>query len=116
MCKLTLKLFFLIMGLVFYTHLTACAIFYVARIDKTWVPNMTRFENTSIYDSPPTSQYLGAVYTSIMMLTGNEINPTSDLMIAVSSFLTVVGALIIANVFGTMAVVVSTLNRRSQRF
>ena len=40
---------------------------------------------------------------------------TSNLHIAIASFLTVVGALILANIFGTMTVVFTTLNRKAEK-
>jgi len=65
---------------------------------------------------PKLSKYLATLYASILVLTGNEINPVSDLQIAVASILTILGALIIANIFGTFAVVVTSLNRKNSKF
>jgi len=53
------------------------------------------------------------VYTSMTILTGNDIEPTGDSLTAVVSALTIIGSLITANIFGTFAVVVTALNRKS---
>mmetsp|Transcript_11975 Transcript_11975/g.18493 ORF Transcript_11975/g.18493 Transcript_11975/m.18493 type:complete len:179 (-) Transcript_11975:428-964(-) len=79
---------------------------------------MDRFQDggpDQFYAEPARTRYLASLYTAVMVLTGNEINPRSELHIGVSSLLTVVGSLVIANIFGTMAVVFTTLNRRSQK-
>eukprot|EP00356_Strombidium_inclinatum_P013672 CAMPEP_0170489970 /NCGR_PEP_ID=MMETSP0208-20121228/8258_1 /TAXON_ID=197538 /ORGANISM="Strombidium inclinatum, Strain S3" /LENGTH=136 /DNA_ID=CAMNT_0010765145 /DNA_START=188 /DNA_END=594 /DNA_ORIENTATION=- len=75
-----------------------------------------------VYDNPETfyhetvtTRYLASFYTSVMALSGNEINPVSNLQIALSSILTVIGALMLANVFGTMAVVFTAMNRKNQQ-
>jgi len=51
-----------------------------------------------------------------MILTGNEINPTNHIELIFSSILFIFGALINANIFGTIAVIVTSLNRKAQRF
>ena len=50
-----------------------------------------------------------------MALSGNEVDPESNLHIAIASVITVVGALLMANIFGTMTVVFTTLNRKSEK-
>ena len=53
------------------------------------------------------------IYTSMTILTGNDVEPIGDSLIAVVSALTIIGSLITANIFGTFAVVVTALNRKS---
>jgi len=82
------------------------------------VPNMERFQREGapdFYSLGFTSKYLASLYMSVMMLSGNEINPETDLHIAVASVLTLIGALMIANIFGTMTVVFTSLNRKDQQ-
>mmetsp|Transcript_3540 Transcript_3540/g.5333 ORF Transcript_3540/g.5333 Transcript_3540/m.5333 type:complete len:150 (+) Transcript_3540:1829-2278(+) len=51
-----------------------------------------------------------------MIVTGNEISPLTHSQILMVAVLSIIGALFIANIFGTFAVVVSALNRKQQRF
>ncbi len=114
--KLVLRLANLFVALMVYIHFTACCLYYIANLDKKWVPNMDRFLREGAEDFSPEkvlTRYLASLYMAIMMLSGNEINPESDLQMAVASVLTVVGALMIANVFGTMAVVFTAMNRKN---
>jgi len=53
---------------------------------------------------------------AILMLTGDSISPETEIHIAMACIFSIIGALIIANIFGTIAVVVSTLNRKTQKF
>ena len=43
---------------------------------------------------------------AILMLTGDDITPEGKLHIGLTCFLSITGALLIANIFGTIAVVV----------
>jgi len=114
--KLTFRLIFAVVWLLVYIHFTACLFYFVAEIDKQWIPQMTRFTDIDeFYEEDTTTKYLACIYTSVMALSGNEINPVSNLHIGVASFFTVVGALIMANIFGTLTVVFTTLNRKSEK-
>ena len=55
-------------------------------------------------------------YNSILMLTGNDIYPENFIQYVLSSALLIGGALINANIFGTIAVIATTFNRKAQRF
>ena len=54
-----------------------------------------------------------SVYNSILALTGNEIYPANLAQFSLSSVLLVCGALINANIFGTIAVIAQTFNRKA---
>ena len=50
------------------------------------------------------------------MLTGNDITPKGTFSIAFVGFSMTLGAIINANIFGNMALIISDLNRKSQEF
>jgi len=113
--KLSLKLFQLCLFLILYIHCTACLLFYIASIDSEWLPgqfNYYGFE-VSIYESDTHIQYMISFYNSILMLTGNDIYPANPIQYVLSSSLLICGALINANIFGTIAVIAQTFNRKA---
>ena len=118
MMKVVSKLVSLVMTLLIYINFSTCLLYYVADIDKKWIPpvDMSLSEPEEFYSLPKRSRYLATLYAAVLVLTGNEIEPRDDLQIAVASILTILGALIIANIFGTFAVVVTSLNRKNSKF
>jgi hypothetical protein len=61
-------------------------------------------------------QYAFSFYNAILQLCGNDINPTNDVLIITGILLLIIGALMNANIFGTMASIFQSINRKSQRF
>mmetsp|Transcript_7603 Transcript_7603/g.11822 ORF Transcript_7603/g.11822 Transcript_7603/m.11822 type:complete len:108 (+) Transcript_7603:1919-2242(+) len=80
--KLSLKLFQLCLYLILYIHCTACLLFYIANIDKSWEPGQLTYYKDDLYDpeyfyeeESTHMKYIISFYNSILMLTGNDIYP-----------------------------------------
>ena len=115
--KVFAKLIGMILSLMMYINFSTCLLYYIAEIDKVWLPPVGGHETPEqFYSLPKKSRYLHTLYAAILVLTGNEITPVGDLHIALACILTILGSLIIANIFGTFAVVVTALNRKNQKF
>ena len=112
--KLQLKLVKLIVFLLIYIHVTTCLLFMIVDIEQTWLPSQTNFalKGLGFYEQSVTTKYLVTQYTAVMTLTGSDIYPDSELMVFFSCGMTVSGALLIANLFGTITFVVQALNRK----
>ena len=117
--KLSLRLFKLFFFLVLYIHCTACLLYYVARFDESypWIP---AYNSYYAVDKPFEQESLGwkyilTFYYSILSLTGNDIYPRSTYQVILSCCLLISGALINANIFGTIAVILQMFNIKSQR-
>ena len=61
-------------------------------------------------------QYGVALHTAVLLATGNDCGPRGTLQVTVASFGLFLGAIINANIFGELAVLVSQLNARSTDF
>ena len=81
MVKVVLKLVWMLLSLTMYLHCSACLIYYIAAIEKEWVPPVgTQFSDPAdFYSQPKKSQYIQTLYTSALILTGNEMQPVGDL-------------------------------------
>ena len=79
---------------------------------------MQRFDSPESFyeDSGFLTKYLVSLNLSVLLLTGNDVLPETNLHIMSTSLLSLTGALYIANIFGTITVVVSSLNRKHQKF
>ena len=61
-------------------------------------------------------QYFVALHASVLLTTGNGIAPRSTTQVTVAACGLFLGAIINANIFGELAVLVSELNARSTEF
>ena len=78
-------------------------------LDYVWV-------ETHVYESSLAFQYWIAFYHSVLVLTGNDIGPRGANQLAIVATFVTLGAIINANIFGELAVLVQALNRKSARF
>jgi hypothetical protein len=56
------------------------------------------------------------VYHAVLMFTGNDVGPRGSFQIAFVSFYVMLGAIINANIFGQLAVILSSINRKASNF
>ena len=62
------------------------------------------------------SQYWIAFYTSVQIFYGGEQLPTTNYEYALLAFLYIMAAMVNANILGTIAHIIQTMNRRASRF
>ena len=116
--KMTLKLLKLVYFLLLYIHFAACIWWFIVKNDKNWIPQMDyMFLATDTYDNfSVTKQYLQCFYHSIILLGGSGIGHRNNTQIINSIIVLLIGAIINANIFGNMAVIVQDLNAKASRF
>jgi hypothetical protein len=66
----------------------------------------------SFYDLGTQSKYLISIYNAMLNLLGNEIYPSNDFQLLFNNLALLLGALINANIFGTIVVIVQGFNRK----
>ena len=115
--KMTLKLCNLVFSLILYIHLVGCTWHYIYKVDENWIPPLDyMYVRTDLYDRDIIYQYWIAFYHSILMLNGNEVGPRSLIEYIFVSATLIVGAMLNANIFGNMAVLLQEINKKSSRF
>ncbi|CAI2362152.1 unnamed protein product [Moneuplotes crassus] len=115
--KMSLRLFQLIFFLILYFHLTACFWFYITRDNKRWIPPYDENnDGSNIYESSSFSQYLTSIYYSILLLAGNDMLPQGDRQIMFLSIALFAAAIINANIFGNIAVLLQQIYRKTAQF
>ena len=65
-----------------------------------------------LYDEGPAYQYWSCVYYSVIMLVGGDIYPYNSIHDSVAGIFLLTGAIISAIMFGNMAVIITSLNRK----
>jgi len=78
-------------------------------LDYVWV-------KTDFYELSPFHQYCGSLYHAVLMLGGNDIGPRGEFQLGFVVICLILGAIINANIFGNMAVILSALNRKASLF
>lgn len=78
-------------------------------LDYVWV-------RTDFYNESLGFQYFSCLYHSILMLTGNDIGPRGYAQLIFASIFVTLGAIINANIFGELAVILATMNRNAAIF
>jgi hypothetical protein len=104
------KVFVLMLGFAVLAHWVACAWGLLNQEEATW------YEENQLKGEPIITVYLDCLYTSTILLLGENINPTSDGLRAFSFLMVVVGSLFYAVIFGNMSHIVSELDRENASY
>lgn len=115
--KLSLRFLKLIFFLILYLHVLACSWYYIVIIEKDWMPPLDYvFVSYRFYEESLTYKYAMGLYHSVLMFTGNDIGPRGTFQTMFVAFFIMLGAIITANIFGQLAVIMSNMNRKATRF
>ena len=103
--------------LVLYIHVLACASFYVVSIVEKWVPNQDFiYYETQIFDSPTSTKYWLSVYHAVQLFTVDEMAASTDLELFFAAIAMLISSVITANIFGVIAILFQNLNAPTVRF
>ena len=114
--KMSLKIFKIIFFLVIYLHCVACTWYWIASLDESWLPRTYVFIRGDFYKTSDFTKYLEALYHAVLLFTGNDIQASKTLELAFCVPVLIIGALMNANIFGEVAVIVTSANRKSMKF
>ena len=111
--KLSMKLTKMFFLLILYIHTLGCFWFYCVSIEHTrrlyWVPPTYiaySLGEEDFFELNDFSKYIISFYHSTLMLTGNDIYPIGMLLTTLAAFGGIGGALVNANIFGNIAIIV----------
>jgi len=109
--------FSLIYFLVLYLHLVGCCWFFVHNMAQEWIPPQDyMFVGSNIYNEDEFYKYIHSIYYSVQLLNGNEIGPRNVQGLIFVSGVLIFGAIVNANIFGNMAVIIQEMNKKASRF
>ncbi|CAI2361123.1 unnamed protein product [Moneuplotes crassus] len=115
--KMSLKLIKLFFFLVMYIHCVGCIWFFIVKENEKWLPPLDYvWVGTNIYSEDPFTQYCSSIYHSMLILGGNDLGPRGKIQLVFISSVLFAGAIINANIFGNMAVIISQLNKKATKF
>ena len=109
--KLMMKLAQLIFFLIMYIHCLACVWYLIVSIEEQWIPPLEGIDpNADLFSSSTVHRYLISVYYSILLITCNDITPVGQWKILFCTSAVTLGAIINANIFGNMALIIQTID------
>ena len=115
--KLAMKLAQLIFFLIMFIHIQACVWFKIVQTDETWQAPLDGIDpDSDLYSDNILRKYLISIYYSILLLTCNDITPQGDWKIFFCTAAITLGAIINANIFGNMALIIQNLNAKNTEF
>ena len=115
--KMSLKLIKLIFFLVMFLHWLACLWFFIVKQNERWIPPLDYLTGeTELYVDSNFSQYWTSVYHAVLMFGGNDVYPKGNLQLTFLALTLITAAIINANIFGNMAVLIQSLNRKAAVF
>lgn len=113
---MSLKVFKIIFFLIIYLHCVGCCWFWIVSISQSWLPSSHEFDGGNFYQKSIFSQYLTSMYHSVLLFTGNDVNSQNLYEFLYCIPILIAGALINANIFGEVAVIVTSSNRQTMKF
>jgi len=115
--KALIKVCQLVFSLFLFVHCLACFWYFIADQEEVWVPPLDFLTTkTTLYTNPIEFKYYISMYTAVLMLGGNEIGPRTAIEIIFICIGLVLCAIINANIFGEMAVLVQMASRKTAQF
>ena len=72
--------------------------------------------DADFYNSSLDNKYFVTLYHAVLLLTGNDILPRDTFQVAFVACFITIGAIINANIFGNMSLIISDLNKKSAEF
>ena len=106
-----LKLLQLFFYVIMYLHCAGCLWYVIVSQDKKWIPALDLLNgDLELYTKSVDYQYWVSIYVAVLQMTGNDVLPFGTFQIFMSAFSIIMGALINANIFGNMALIINDLN------
>lgn len=115
--KAFFKLLQLIATLILFLHIMGCIFYFITRQKKVWVPPLDYIlGGTNLYTAPLAHQYWIGYYHVTCLFGINEILPYTTTEFAFSGFMMLTSAIILANSFGQIALLVAQLSEKHEKY
>jgi hypothetical protein len=108
----------LVFFIVIYVHCFACTWWFMIRDSKVWV--LPKYQSTDdwyqLYTSDLWTKYVNSIYVACQMLGGVDQQPRTGGQVVLASFGIFFGAIINANIFGEITVIMQSLGKNTREF
>lgn len=106
--------------LIVYIHCYACLWWQIVKVDQQWIPisGIVSGNYSAIYEGSTSTirRYILCVHTSMQMMMGVDVLPQKAIEVLVAGCGNFLGAIINANIFGELAMILSGIDRADKVF
>lgn len=115
--KIGFRIFQLLFFLLLLVHWIGCIWYMLVSSEDSWLPpkDLDAGE-TDFYRLSSLRQYTVVFYYAILLIVGNESAPRSTGQTIFSSLVVIMGAIVTAFIFGNMAALMATINKKDSHF
>jgi len=115
--KIGFRIFQLLFFLLLLVHWIGCIWYILVRSKDSWLPPKDLDSgDTNFYEISNLRQYTVVFYYAILLIVGNESAPKSTEQTIFSSLVVIMGAIVTAFIFGNMAALMATINKKDSHF
>ena len=125
--KIGIRMFQLLFFLILLVHWISCTWYFIIKEPGVWVPPMdldytARKDNplwetrVDFYGKSKQEQYVIVFYYSMLTMLGNDISPRTRGQAFACSMIIIMGAIVAAFIFGNMAALMATMNKKATLF
>eukprot|EP00347_Sterkiella_histriomuscorum_P002268 403368814 len=116
--KIIFKLVYMIALLLLYIHFLACLIYYIMKLNKTWLPPSESLGvGLGFYEVDDyANKYATMLYYSVLMYLINETAPTGLNERQFVQVVAILSAIYNANIFGNITVLIQELKKKQVQF
>lgn len=116
--KIGFRIFQLLLGLLMLVHWLSCIWYiFVNDDEQSWIPTKDLDAyRTNFYELSALNKYSIVFYYSILLIVGNECAPVTLSQTIYASGVMITGAIVTAFIFGNMAALMATINKKDYYF
>ena len=116
--KASIKLLKMMFFLVIYIHLYACFWWIIVKEEQSWLPplDIGTDDKKQIYSSDIGMKYVYCLHLTVLLIMGCDIWPRTTLQTGYAAFGMFMGAIINANIFGELAVIMASMGNADKEF
>lgn len=115
--KIGIRIVQLLFFLLLIVHWIGCLWYILVREQDSWLPPKDLDKQlTDFYKDTLLKKYATVFYYAILTMVGNEIAPRNNIQTIFATFVVISGALLSAFIFGNIAALMATMNRRTNYF
>ena len=102
---------------ILYLHFLACLYYYIMNLNKSWVPPCESLGlGAAFYEAGGTYRYATMIYYAVQLYLINETSPTVLYERQFVASVAIFSAIVNANIFGSITVLVQQLNAKQVKF
>lgn len=101
-----------------YVHCFGCGWWLMVVRSRVWIPPYLfgSYEEFNVYEMDSFAKYSASLHGAMLLMTGNDVGPRNSSQIIMGALGLFLGAVINANIFGELAVLITSVSSKNNDF